>query len=797
MAIAEVTARFTADASGLLQSLKRVESSIQNAGKNISSLGGKFNKIGDSMHRVGTAMTDRVTKPVLGAGVAAILAGANFEEGMSKVAAVTGATGKDFERLREQAKHLGETTKFSATEAAEGMAFLGQAGFEVQEILDAMPAVLDLAAAGHLDLGRAADIASNIMSAFQMEANEAAHMADVLAKAAASSNTNVEQMGNALSYAGPVANAFGISVEEAAAAISLMSDAGIQGERAGTALRGIFAQLSNVTGSTKKALEKYGLTAEDVNPKTKSLAEIIKTLRDAGVSAADAMELVGVEAGPAMAILLQAGEKELAKFTTMLEESDGTAKQMAKTMSDNTKGSFKEFMSALEGLGIAISDHVLPVITPMLEKLTELVRKFGELSPATQKTIIGFTTLFAAIGPVLKVIGSLASGIGFLISAFSRLGPILASIRPFASSLLTFFATLWSWIVRLVPIFMRLANIVRIAFTVIAGAATGTVGVVVAVISAIVAAAIWLWKNWDKVSKAIANAWNWLKDTAVMVWNWIKDTVVGAFKWMYNHNYYFEALVNFIVAKWNQAKQVSNQVWNAIKSFLSSIWNGIKSLASSIWSAVYNAVASKVNQAQSKVTSAWNKVKSVTSSAWNSVKSVIKSTVSSIGSILSSLASKAYSWGSNFMNMFISGVKSKINGIISTVKNVAASVAKYLGFHSPTDKGPASDSDKWAPNFMKMFTDGIKKNIPNVARTVRMAAAELAALSNLSATPTISVGYSTANISPVSQESAGIDGSVIITGNTFHVRKDSDIREIARELYSLQQKQLRARGRVR
>jgi TP901 family phage tail tape measure protein len=796
MAIAEVVAKFTADTSGLQRSLDIVNSAISRSEAQLMNLGNRFQRVGNTLSNVGNAMTTYVTTPLAGLGTAAIVAGANFEESLSKVAAVTGATGQDMQELEKVAKQLGETTKFSASEAAEGMLYLGMAGFKTNEIIDAMPAVLDLATAGALDLGRAADITSNIMSAFGMESQEAGHMADVLAKAASSANTSVEQMGYAMGYAGPIANAFGISVEEAAAAISIMSNAGIQGERAGTALRGIFSQLANVTGSTEEVLRKYGLTAEDVNPKTKSLAEILETLAAAGVKTSDAMELVGVEAGPAMAVLMQEGASGLQDFTTTLENADGSARQMAQTMADNTKGAFREFMSALEGLGIAISEHILPVLTPLLERLTELVRKFGELDPATQKLSIGLGAVVIALGPLTSLFGALSRFVGMIIPNLSKIPQYLNLISTGFSHVARFASIFWSWLVRLTPIILNIGNAVRTGFMIIAGVMTGTSGIIIAVIAGIVAAGIWLWQNWDSVTKWISNAWNWLTGVASTVWNGIKNTVVSAFKWMYNHNYYFEDLVNFIVNVWNRAKSQTTAIWNSIKSFITPLWNGLKTTATSVWNSIKSVVTSVTNAVKSTITSAWNNIKSVTSSVWNSVKSIISSTVSSISSTLSGLASKAYSWGSNFMNMFASGIKSKINSIVSTVKNVAGTIASYLGFHSPTEKGPASDSDKWAPNFMNMFASGIQNSIPKLAQTVSFAASELASLSQFTANPTIAPSVSGVSFGVGSSSMGGV-GGVVITGNTFNVRKDSDIKQIANELYKLQQRQLRSKGRLR
>src|SRR5699024_4902744 len=242
---------------------------------------------------------------------------------------------EELEQLEDMAKDLGETTRFSATEASEGMSFLAMAGFETNEILDSMPGLLNLAAAGQLDLGRAADITTNVMSGFNLEAEETGRVSDILAESAASANTSVEQMGGAMSYVAPVAEGAGLSIEETAAAMGTLSDAGIQGERAGTALRSMIASLQNPTGQTANALKDLGLSAEDVNPSMNSLSEILGTLEDAGMDSSQAMQLVGQEAGPGLIALLSEGSDGLKEFTNDLENSEGAATSMADKMSYN------------------------------------------------------------------------------------------------------------------------------------------------------------------------------------------------------------------------------------------------------------------------------------------------------------------------------------------------------------------------------------------------------------------------------------------------------------------------------
>ncbi|PFA66857.1 phage tail tape measure protein [Bacillus sp. AFS015802] len=397
-----------------------------------SSAGGVMKSIGSSMKSAGQTMTASMTLPLVGLGAATVKTAADFEESMDKVSAISGATGTDFQELEKQAKELGATTKFSASEAAEGMQFLGMAGFDTKEIMSAMPGLLDLAAAGALDLGRAADIASNIMSGFSIDAGKAGHVSDVLAKASASANTNVEQLGTAMQYLAPVSNALGWSLEEATSAVMALSDAGLQGEKAGAAFSTSLTRLTSPSKEAAGVMKQLSLEFFDAQGNMKSMPDVIREVEKGtkGLTneqkAAALSTIFGQEAYKAWAVLLEKGSGALAENTQMLEKADGAAKKMADTMNDNTKGSFKEMLSALEGLAIELGDVLLPIMNDGIAKVTEWTRKFGELSPATQKTVLAVAGLAAAIGPLLMVTGSIATGLGGLATAFGTVSGAIA-----------------------------------------------------------------------------------------------------------------------------------------------------------------------------------------------------------------------------------------------------------------------------------------------------------------------------------------------------------------------------------
>src|SRR5690554_2311945 len=414
--------RLEKELADVTRELKIQSSMWTQAGQRLEAVGGKLKSIGSGMASIGKDLSMKVTAPIVAMGAGILKAGIDFEASMSKVQALSGATGAEMAKLEEQAKELGATTAFSASQAADGMAFLAMAGWETSDIIAGMPGLLDLAASGALDLGRAADITSNIMSAFSIEASKAGHVADVLAAAASNANTNVEQMGLAMTYLAPVANTLGWTLEESAAAVMAMSDAGIQGEKAGAAFATSLQRLANPTKAMKNVMEELNITFFDAEGQIKPLPQLIGELEQATQTltseqkAAALSTIFGAEAYKNWAVLLETGSDSLASNTKMLVEADGAAKQMADTMMDNAKGAIVEFKSAIEGISIQLSEHLLPFVTQAVDKLTEMVRGFGELSPATQKTILAIGGVVAAAGPLLVIGGSIMSGIGGLVT---------------------------------------------------------------------------------------------------------------------------------------------------------------------------------------------------------------------------------------------------------------------------------------------------------------------------------------------------------------------------------------------
>lgn len=358
----------------------------------------------------------------------ALKVGSDFEAAMSRVAGISGATGKDLERLEETAKELGSTTKFSATEAAEAMENLASAGFTTNEIIDATPGLMDLAAAAGEDLASSADIAASTLRGFGLEASEAGHVADVLAENANRTNAAVADTGEAMKYVAPVAKAMGISMEETAAAVGLLANAGIKGGQAGTTLRGALTRLVKPTEDMEGVMEELGITFFDNEGKMKSLTEIIAILQDSTKGLTDEQKnnalatLFGQEALSGMLALINEGPDALDELTTAYETCDGAAAKTAKTMNDNLKGSLDELESAMEGAGITaykkFEKPIRKAIQGATEEISDLDKAMssGKLSDSMDTVAEGLGAVAeTALGLATDAIPVLIDGFAFVV----------------------------------------------------------------------------------------------------------------------------------------------------------------------------------------------------------------------------------------------------------------------------------------------------------------------------------------------------------------------------------------------
>lgn len=427
------TDRVSAKLKGISKNFTQLDKKVKKSSKNFAKFrkqtllaGRSVRKFGKSTRKVGVAMSRNVSLPIVAVGAGILTMAARFEKSMNKVQAKSGATADQFKAMRNQAKILGRTTQFSASQAADGMSFLAQAGWDSSQILKGMPALLNLAASSEMELGRAADITSNIMGAFNIKAEDTGRVADVLAAATASSNVDMEQLGETMKKAAPIAATFGASLEDTAAAAGILGNVGIQGSDAGTAMKRAFLALSAPTSEASKMLNIMGIKTTDAKGNMLKFADIMGSLggKLSGFPQSARLKVLNGlfgKIGIAGATMLQkaANNGSLQKMGKNLLNVEGAAKRMATTMNKGATGGITKLKSAAEGLAIEIGDSgLLDLFTKAVSKLTGWVSSMSEASKTTLKWAV-------IIGGALAVLGPIVAGIGGLITVLGALAPVL------------------------------------------------------------------------------------------------------------------------------------------------------------------------------------------------------------------------------------------------------------------------------------------------------------------------------------------------------------------------------------
>ena len=361
--------------------------------QNLKMLGGVAAAVG--LVAIGRKLVSAVTSAV---GVFS-----SFEQQLSGVAAVAGATGNQMGKLADQAKLLGRTTAFTAREAATAQETYAKAGFKVNEIMSALPGTLDLAAAGTIGLGEAADITAQIIRGFGLEAKDALDIANLLAKTANTANTTVSELGEGFRYVGPAAKALGVGVDETSAAMALLADRGLKGSIGGTALAKTMTTLLGNVNKLEGATGLGGLQEKLFDISTGEfvgMAEAFQILKKEGLTSADAFKIFGERAGKAASILLDSGD-ELEQRTIGLIERTGYAAQVAAKKLDNLAGDVTKMKSAFEGLQIATGETLGPALRVFTQQMTEVLGMFTASTEAAGDT----TEAFTGIGSIIAHAG--------------------------------------------------------------------------------------------------------------------------------------------------------------------------------------------------------------------------------------------------------------------------------------------------------------------------------------------------------------------------------------------------------
>lgn len=760
------------DISKFQMGLKSALAESQETFKKMESDVGKTLKgVGDKMTSAGKTMTKYVTVPIAGAGAAALKTAADFDEGMSKVAALSGATGEELDQLRDKAKEMGAKTKFSASESAEAFGYMALAGWKTSDMLDGIEGIMNLAAASGEDLANVSDIVTDSLTAFGMSAKDSAHFADVLAAAMSNSNTDVAGLGEAFKYVGPVAGSFGYSVEDVSIALGTMANAGIKGSSMGTALRQSLVQLTSPSDTAARYMKQFGISLFDAQGNTKDLMTIMKDLRstfkmtaidvegaakaaemgeDAWMEYAASLdipmneqekltaitEIFGARSMPAILSIIQSSDEDFNSLTESIYgaseafDGAGTAAGMSEKMMDNLNGQITIIKSTLEGIAISIGEILMPYVRDLATRLQGFLDKLNAMSKEEKEQMIRIAGIVAAIGPLLMIFGKLFTTAGNLVTSFRVLKTTFAATEGGLAGL-------------------------KIAL----GGISAPFLAIVAVIATLVAAFKHLWDTNEEFRKKITEIWGGIVDRVNEFCQGIVDRLNAL-------GFEFESITEVIEAAWDAFcnalapvfefafKEISvildtvltvltgildvfigiftgnwDQAFNGVKTIFDGIWKGVKGTFKEVVNGILKMLDPFLETFGTSWEDLWNNVTKFFNDTWNNIKkfftdlpknarewlnNFIKTVIEffkklpyNVGLFIGDTLGKIASWGVNMVNKAKEVGKNFLDGVTGFFRDLPGNANSFM-------KSTLEKTKTWSNDMKSKASDAGKNFLNNV-----------------------------------------------------------------------------------
>lgn len=663
----------------------------------------KANKIGGTITKVGEAIMP-ASMATVGLGTAAVKTAANFDTSMSQVQATMGLT-KDstsklngetvntMDALSKLARTMGKDTKFSASEAADAINILAMAGMDTDDIYSALPATLNLAAAGNIGIAQAADYATGIMSGFGMKTEDASKVADVLAVTASSAKGSVSDFGAGLAQAAGQASITGQSFEDTATALGILGNHNISAAEGGNMLQRVLKNLYQPTSTAKDALDALGVSAYDSEGKARPLQDVLTDLRGklGELSEEDYNSVMGQIFDTASLrganFLIQDSGEAFDNLRAKIGGASGAAEKMAEVQQDNLQGQLTILKSQLEELAISFGELLMPKIREIVGKIQDFVDKLNNMDEGQKQAIIRIGLVVAAAGPLLVALGKMiiftgqvSTQIGNMVEWYTKAGGasgILAKAQTGLSSAFSFL--------------------------------TSPIGIVIGVIAVLVAAFIHLWRTNEDFRNAVIAIWERIKgafqefvggiqerlsamgisfqsitqtisaiwdgfcnllapvfeaafgiiatvlETAFGVITGLLDVFIGA----YNGNWtqLWTGVQEIFGAVWEGIKGVFSgvlaalqgvadvflgwfgtswtELWTNVQGFFEGVWNGISTFFTTIWTTISTTVTTFCTTVWTTISTIFTTVAETVSTIWEGIKSVIQVAIMFIVELIS------------------------------------------------------------------------------------------------------------------------------------------------------------------
>ena len=768
-----------------LRSLETQANQSATAVQKIAATGESLKTTGDNISNAGKKLLP-VTAAVTGLGTASVTTAANFESSMSQVQATMGITKDSMSTLDGQsvntmdalsnlAKEMGASTAFSATECAEALNYLALAGYSTQEMADTLPTVLNLAAAGGIDLASASDMVTDAMSALGMETAEADTMVDQMAKTASTTNTSVAQLGEGILTIGATAKSIKGGTAELNTALGILANNGIKGAEGGTHLRNIILSLQNPTDQAAAKMQELGVSVYDSEGNMRSMNDILGDLNTSmeGMTSEDKANIISTifnktDLSSVNALLANTGST-WDSLQSSIENSAGAAQQMADTQLDNLQGQLTLLKSALEGLAISFGQLLMPAVKSIVGAVQKVVDWLNSLDEGTKKVIVTVALVAGALGPVLIVVGKVISAVGTIMTIVPKIAGVINTVKTAfmalnATMLANPIVLIVAAIVALIAIFVVLwnkcegfrnfwkglwegiKNIVSTVVEALKGFFTGVIDFVknnwqallLMLVNPFAGAFKLLYDNcegfrnfingilekiktaltnaWTAITTGIQTAWNAISSFFTTIWEGIKtifSTVLEAIKTAITT--YINAYKTVITTVFNAIKTVVTTVWNAIQTAIDTVLNAIKTAMTTAWNAIKTTVTTVVNAIKTVITTVWNAIKTAITTVMNTIKSTISSIWNGIKSTISGIVNGIKSTVSTVFNNMLSAIKNTVGKIASSIKSGFQTAISFI-------TSLPSQALQWGKDMIMGIVNGIKSCINAVGDAVKSVA---------------------------------------------------------------------------
>lgn len=789
------------DISGFIRGLQSANTEAAKQSQTLeSTLGSGLQTIGGKLEGAGKALTVGVTTPVIAMGTAAVKTSATFEAGMSQIQATMGVTKDSMSTLDGQsvntmdalsslAQEMGASTKFSATEAADAINILAMAGYDTEKIYGSLPNILNLAAAGGLGIADAADIATGVMAGFNMKAEDSSMVADKIATMASSAKGSVGEFGQAMATAAGQASVTGQSFDDAAVALEILGNHNLSAAEGGNALNRILKNLYQPTEQAAAAMEKLGVSAYDADGKARALPDVLQDFQDklGGLTDEEYNNIMGQIFDSAtmksVPFLINdctaAWDTQDDTVTSLIEGirgaedaygGIGAASGQAQAQMDNLEGQITLLKSALEGVAIQIGNILMPYIKSFVEKIQNLVDWFASLDEGTQRTIVKFALIAAAVGPVLLGLGKLVSGIGGAIKGFDEIktaisgikagfdllsagasgagagigaiaGPVLAVVAVIAV-LVAAFKHLWDTNEEFRNKITGIWDGIKAKFEEFFGAIQERLPGLQEAFTNIVNAIKPIWEGFCEILAPIFEgafeaistilgtvldviiglldifigvftgdwdkAWQGVKDIFGSIWDGIVSIFTIAINTIHN---IADVICGWFGTSWEEVwTNVSNffkNIWEGIKTFFQNAVTTIQTIATTVFNAIKNTISTVFTAIKSTIQTIMEAVKTTLTNIWNAIKTTVTNVVEAVKTTVSNAFTNMKSSVTNTINALKSSIESVFNGIKTAMSN-AIETAKSNVINAMTN----------AKNGMVNVFNGIGDTFRNIGKNV-------------------------------------------------------------------------------